>query len=80
MRFQYRTVFLPGRSEHSYAEHTQIVEAIAAHDPEAAEQAMRRHLSRVAELLRTHDGGAGPAAGSGATAASAGAVEQQPGT
>jgi DNA-binding FadR family transcriptional regulator len=52
----------------------QIVEAIAAHDPEAAEQAMRRHLSRVAEALRTHDGGADP------TAASAGAVHPQPGS
>jgi DNA-binding GntR family transcriptional regulator len=74
VRFQYRTVLLPGRSEHSYAEHTQIVEAIADHDPDAAEQAMRRHLSHVAEALRTHDAGAAPAA------AAAGAVEQQPGT
>jgi DNA-binding GntR family transcriptional regulator len=80
VRFQYRTVLLPGRSEHSYAEHTQIVEAIAAHDPEAAEQAMRRHLSRVAEALRTHDGGAGPAADPSVPAPSAGVVEQQPGT
>ena len=74
VRFQYRTVLLPGRSEHSYAEHTAIVEAIAAHDPEAAEQAMRRHLSCVAEALRTHDGGYGP------NASPAGAVQQQPAT
>ena len=52
---------------------SQIVEAIAAHDPEAAEQAMRRHLSRIAETLRTHDGGADP------TVASARAVHLQPG-
>jgi DNA-binding GntR family transcriptional regulator len=63
VRFQYRTVLLPGRSEHSYAEHTEIVEAIAAHDPEAAERAMRRHLSRVAEALRTHDDGSSGASG-----------------
>jgi DNA-binding FadR family transcriptional regulator len=56
VRFQYRTVLLPGRSEHSYAEHTEIVEAIAAHDPDAAERAMRRHLSHVAEALQAHDG------------------------
>jgi len=74
VRFQYRTVLLPGRSEHSYAEHTRIVEAIAGHDPDAAEQAMRRHLSHVAEALRTHGAGTAP------TAAAAGAVEQQPGT
>jgi DNA-binding GntR family transcriptional regulator len=53
VRFQYRTVLLPGRPENSHAEHTEIVEAIAAHDPNAAEQAMRRHLLRVADALRT---------------------------
>ncbi|MGH2885221.1 MAG: mycofactocin system transcriptional regulator, partial [Solirubrobacteraceae bacterium] len=81
VRFQYRTVLLPGRSEHSYAEHMEIVEAIAAHDPEAAEQAMRSHLSRVAEALRTHDAGSGPDPGAdpNATAAPAAAVQQQPG-
>jgi DNA-binding GntR family transcriptional regulator len=76
VRFQYRTVLLPGRSERSYAEHTEIVEAIAAHDPEAAEQAMRRHLSRVAEALRTHDSGGDPNAGAGA----ARAFQPQPST
>jgi len=78
VRFQYRTVLLPGRSEHSHAEQMQIVEAIAAHDPEAAEQAMQRHLSRVAEALRTHnDGSSTPEAGPSASAAPVGAVEQQ---
>jgi DNA-binding FadR family transcriptional regulator len=52
VRFQYRTILLPGRSEHSFGEHTGIVRAIAAADPEGAEQAMRTHLSHVAEALR----------------------------
>jgi DNA-binding GntR family transcriptional regulator len=79
VRFQYRTVLLPGRSEQSYAEHTDIVEAIAAHDPDAAEQAMRRHLSRVAEALRAHDGGRTRDPGADPNAADpAGAVQQQP--
>ncbi|HWE08789.1 MAG TPA: GntR family transcriptional regulator [Solirubrobacteraceae bacterium] len=52
VRFQYRTILLPGRSEQSLAEHTAIVEAIAAADPEAAETAMRTHLSHVADALR----------------------------
>jgi len=56
VRFQYRTVLVPGRPEHSFAEHTEIVDAIAAHDPQAAERAMRRHLSLVAEALRGHGG------------------------
>lgn len=55
VRFQYRTVLLPGRAEGSFAEHTEIVEAIAAREPDAAERAMRRHLSRVAEALRAHE-------------------------
>lgn len=52
VRFQYRTILLPGRSEHSLAEHTAIVDAIAASDPERAEAAMRAHLSHVADALR----------------------------
>ena len=62
VRFQYRTVLLPGRPERSYAEHTEIVEAIAARDPDAAERAMRSHLSHVAEALRSHHDSVAPAA------------------
>ena len=52
VRFQYRTILLPGRSEHSFGEHSAIVAAIAAGDPDAAERAMQTHLSHVAEALR----------------------------
>jgi DNA-binding GntR family transcriptional regulator len=52
VRFTYRTILVPGRSERSFAEHTAIVDAIAAHDGAAAERAMRRHLSHVADALR----------------------------
>jgi DNA-binding GntR family transcriptional regulator len=52
VRFQYRTILAPGRTERSFAEHSAIVEAVAAHDPKAAEAAMRRHLSHVADALR----------------------------
>ena len=52
VRFQYRTILVPGRPERSYGEHGAVVEAIAAHDPAAAERAMRRHLERVTEALR----------------------------
>jgi DNA-binding FadR family transcriptional regulator len=43
---------LPGRTERSFEEHSAIVDAIAVGDPDAAEKAMRRHLSHVAEALR----------------------------
>jgi DNA-binding GntR family transcriptional regulator len=52
VRFQYRTILVPGRPERSFAEHTAVVDAIAAHDPDAAERALRLHLSHVAEALR----------------------------
>ena len=52
VRFQYRTILLPGRGERSLSEHIAIIDAIAAGDPEAAEAAMRTHLSHVADALR----------------------------
>jgi DNA-binding GntR family transcriptional regulator len=52
VRFQYRTILVPGRSERSFGEHTAIVDAIATGDPDAAEAAMRRHLGHVADALR----------------------------
>jgi DNA-binding GntR family transcriptional regulator len=52
VRFQYRTILAPGRSERSFAEHTAIVDAVAAHDGDAAEAAMRTHLCHVTEALR----------------------------
>jgi DNA-binding GntR family transcriptional regulator len=52
VRFQYRTIMLPGRTERSFEEHSAIVDAVAAGDPDGAEKAMRRHLSHVAEALR----------------------------
>jgi DNA-binding GntR family transcriptional regulator len=52
VRFQYRTILVPGRPERSYQEHLAIVEAVASHDPDSAEAVMRLHLSHVAEALR----------------------------
>jgi DNA-binding GntR family transcriptional regulator len=52
VRFQYRTILLPGRAEQSHAEHRAIVAAVAKGDPDAAEQAVRDHLSHVVDALR----------------------------
>lgn len=52
VRFQYRTVLVPGRSIQSLAEHTAIIDAIATRDPVAAGAAMGVHLSHVADTLR----------------------------
>jgi DNA-binding GntR family transcriptional regulator len=51
VRFQYRTILLPGRSERSFAEHEAIVDAVAGGDPATAEAAMHTHLSHVAQAL-----------------------------
>jgi DNA-binding GntR family transcriptional regulator len=58
VRFQFRTVLVPGRPTESYAEHTAVVEAIAARDREGAEKAMRHHLSRVEGTLSKTTGAA----------------------
>jgi DNA-binding GntR family transcriptional regulator len=52
VRFEYRTILVPGRSQRSLAEHIAIVDAVAAGDPDAAESAMRVHLSHVGDALR----------------------------
>jgi DNA-binding GntR family transcriptional regulator len=52
VRFQYRTILLPGRAEQSHLEHRAIVDAVAAGDSDAAEQAVRDHLAHVVEALR----------------------------
>ena len=52
VRFQYRTILVPGRAERSFAEHSAIVDAVAAGDPDAAEATMRRHLAAATDALR----------------------------
>jgi DNA-binding GntR family transcriptional regulator len=52
VRFQYRTILLPGRAERSYGEHEAIVEALTRGDSWGAEAAMRSHLAHVAQALR----------------------------
>jgi DNA-binding GntR family transcriptional regulator len=52
VRFQFRTILAPGRAPQSLAEHTAVVDAVAAHDSDAAERAMRTHLLHVMETIR----------------------------
>jgi DNA-binding GntR family transcriptional regulator len=52
VRYQYRTILIPGRSAASVAEHSAIVDAVAAGKPDEAEAAMRKHLFNVAESVR----------------------------
>lgn len=52
VRLQYPAILQSGRAAKSLAEHGEIVDAICANDPPAAESAMRRHLCAVKNALR----------------------------
>lgn len=51
VRYQFHLALQPGRSARSLGQHLKIIEAIAANDPEAAEQAMREHIGDVLAAL-----------------------------
>jgi DNA-binding GntR family transcriptional regulator len=51
VRYQFRTILIPGRPAQSIEEHTAIVDALTRGQPEAAERAMRQHLDQVAQAL-----------------------------
>jgi DNA-binding GntR family transcriptional regulator len=51
VRFQFRTILIPGRPTQSHQEHTAIVDAVTAGDANKAQRAMHRHLTNVAEAL-----------------------------
>lgn len=52
VRFQYRTILVPGRARQSLEEHLGIIDAIANHDTAAAERAMRNHIMNVIIALK----------------------------
>ena len=52
MRHQFSLSLVPGRPAVSLPQHEAIVAAITAREPDAAEQAMRRHLQSVIEAFR----------------------------
>jgi DNA-binding GntR family transcriptional regulator len=52
VRYQYRTILIPGRSAASVEEHDAIDDAVIGGRPDDADAAMRRHLSNVAQSVR----------------------------
>jgi DNA-binding GntR family transcriptional regulator len=55
VRHQFGLAMQPGRPAVSLPEHQAIIDAICAHDPQAAEQAARGHLTSVVDALRKAD-------------------------
>lgn len=52
VRHQFRLAMHPGRPSVSLPEHLAIIEAVCAHDAEAAERAAREHLGSVIDALQ----------------------------
>jgi DNA-binding GntR family transcriptional regulator len=55
VRHQFKLAMHPGRPSVSLPEHLAIIDAVCAHDAEAAERAARAHLASVIEALREVD-------------------------
>jgi DNA-binding GntR family transcriptional regulator len=53
VRFQFRLARQPGRPAVSLPQHLAIIDAVCAHDPDAAAEAMRNHLESVADVIRS---------------------------
>ncbi|CAM5332659.1 MULTISPECIES: GntR family transcriptional regulator [Streptomyces] len=52
VRHRFQLALRPGRPQHSLNEHLAMIEAIRTRDPQAAEKAVRAHLTSVIEALR----------------------------
>ncbi|MFK4122612.1 GntR family transcriptional regulator [Streptomyces longwoodensis] len=52
VRHRFQLALRPGRPQQSLSEHLAVIEAIKARDPQAAETAVRAHLSSVIDALR----------------------------
>jgi DNA-binding GntR family transcriptional regulator len=56
VRHQFRLSLVPGRPTVSLPEHLAIIEAVCSRDPDAAERAMRAHLTSVLDALNAFAG------------------------
>ncbi|GAA2920118.1 GntR family transcriptional regulator [Streptomyces mexicanus] len=52
VRHRFQLALRPGRPQQSLKEHLAMIEAIRARDPQAAEEAVRAHLTSVIDALR----------------------------
>jgi DNA-binding GntR family transcriptional regulator len=59
VRHQFRLAMHPGRPAVSLPQHLEIIDALCAGDPDAAEAAVRTHLRSVVEALPAVDAGPG---------------------
>jgi DNA-binding GntR family transcriptional regulator len=79
VRHQFSVSLIPGRPAVSLAQHEQIVAAVVARDPAAAEAAMRDHITSVIEALSSLAGDPAGAGRSGRQTARQTAPANSPG-
>ncbi|HMM22099.1 MAG TPA: GntR family transcriptional regulator [Selenomonadales bacterium] len=51
IRYQFRTILVPGRKDLSFAEHMTIYEALREHNEDQAELAIKRHVASVRKVV-----------------------------
>ncbi|MBV9542961.1 MAG: GntR family transcriptional regulator [Chloroflexi bacterium] len=54
VRYQFRTILVPGRKIHSLDEHRRILACVARRDPAGAERAAREHIANVQATLQSN--------------------------
>jgi DNA-binding GntR family transcriptional regulator len=53
-RVHFKTILVPGRTEESLREHTQILEAFKKRDEQEAEEAVKFHISQIRNTIKTN--------------------------
>lgn len=51
IRYHFRTILVPGRTQNSHKEHTKIYEALAAHDAQKAQESVENHIANVRQTI-----------------------------
>lgn len=51
IRYHFRTILVPGRTQESYKDHKKILEALKARDGKLAEEAVRNHIANVRNTI-----------------------------
>jgi DNA-binding GntR family transcriptional regulator len=54
IRYQFRTILVPGRKDNSLAEHTAIYEALCRNDEDAAEATVKKHIASVRKTVESN--------------------------
>ena len=53
-RLQIKTLLVPGRNEHSYQEHTNILQALQERDPRKVEEKLKEHVANIRNTIENN--------------------------